>query len=203
MSKCHRVACIALCCRSRAAGARRLQSIPGVDVGDWLQVPQVWAQYGTRGRGTKVGVFDTGVTMSHPHFRHGNVRTCVGYTPGGGCRDGVGHGTMVAGLIGSAEECMGLAPEAELHVFKVFTDQRLSRTSWVLDALNHALELELDVINLSIGGLDFQVTLPFVCKEGGEGVVGYSEGALVRQAKFQRSQSHLQPFGGICLDGIF
>ncbi|KNC70231.1 hypothetical protein SARC_17247, partial [Sphaeroforma arctica JP610] len=36
-------------------------------------------------------------------------------------------------------------------------------TSWFLDAFNHALHLNLDVLNLSIGGPDF-LDAPFVDK---------------------------------------
>lgn len=58
----------------------------------------------------------------------------------GGCRertnwtheptleDGLGHGTFVAGVIaGSDYACPGLAPEVELHTFRVFTNDQASQ----------------------------------------------------------------------------
>eukprot|EP00659_Diplonema_papillatum_P000773 gene773-1187_t len=56
-----------------------------------------------------------------------------------------------------------MAPDAELHVFKVFTDKQASYTSWFLDAFNHAISLEVDVLNLSIGGPDY-MDKPFMDK---------------------------------------
>ena len=58
----------------------------------------------------------------------------------GGCRertnwtheptleDGLGHGTFVAGVVaGSDDACPGLAPEVELHTFRVFTNDQASQ----------------------------------------------------------------------------
>ena len=56
-----------------------------------------------------------------------------------------------------------MAPDAELHVYRVFTDRQLSYTSWFLDAFNYAIHARIDVLNLSIGGPDF-LDRPFVDK---------------------------------------
>jgi len=37
---------------------------------------------------------------------------------------GLGHGTFVAGVIASQSECLGFTPDAELHVFRVFTNSQ-------------------------------------------------------------------------------
>lgn len=40
--------------------------------------------------------------------------------------DNVGHGTFVAGVIaGQDEECLGFAPDTEIYVFRVFTDEQV------------------------------------------------------------------------------
>ncbi|VDO03689.1 unnamed protein product [Rodentolepis nana] len=91
-----------------------------------------------------------------------------------GAVDGHGHGTFVTGLISAAPDVgahpddltcpvPGLAPQAELHIFRVFTDAQLSMTSWFLDAFNYAIIKRLHVINLSNGGPDF-MDQPFVEK---------------------------------------
>uniref|UniRef100_H3HCV8 subtilisin n=1 Tax=Phytophthora ramorum TaxID=164328 RepID=H3HCV8_PHYRM len=78
--------------------------------------------------------------------------------------DSVGHGTFVAGVVsGTDAKCPGIAPEAELFVFRMFTAEQLSFTSWYLDAFNYALFKGIHVLNLSTGGPDFQ-DLPFVDK---------------------------------------
>lgn len=76
----------------------------------------------------------------------------------------MGHGTFVAGVIsGTNSQCPGIAPEAELFVFRTFTEEQLSFTSWYLDAFNYALFKRIHVLNLSTGGPDFQ-DIPFVEK---------------------------------------
>ena len=77
--------------------------------------------------------------------------------------DELGHGTFVAGVIASSKECLGFAPDAEIHVFRVFTKNQVSYTSWFLDAFNYAIMKKIQVLNLSIGGPDFKDT-PFVEK---------------------------------------
>ena len=41
------------------------------------------------------------------------------------CLSGLGHGTFVAGVIASMRECQGFAPDSELHIFRVFTNNQV------------------------------------------------------------------------------
>jgi membrane-bound transcription factor site-1 protease len=67
-------------------------------------------------------------------------------------------------MVGSQnEECPGLAPEAEIYVFKLFTSEQVSYSSWFLDAFNFVLENNIDIVNLSNGSSDF-LDLPFIDK---------------------------------------
>ncbi|EFA78031.1 membrane-bound transcription factor peptidase [Heterostelium album PN500] len=117
---------------------------------------------GYTGKGIKVAVFDTGLSRDHPHFR--NVREAIDYTNDEKSDDVIGHGTFVAGIIASDYEgCPGFAPDAELYIFRVFNKDKLSFTSWFLDAFNYAIHIGIDVLNLSIGGHDF-MDRPFVDK---------------------------------------
>jgi membrane-bound transcription factor site-1 protease len=101
----------------------------------------------------RIGIFDTGLAEAHPHFRH--IRERTNWTTEKSLDDGLGHGTFVAGVIASSRECPGFAPDAELHIFRVFTNKQVSYTSWFLDAFNYAIHSHIDVLNLSIGGPDF------------------------------------------------
>ncbi|KAM3185728.1 hypothetical protein ACTXT7_005789 [Hymenolepis weldensis] len=144
---------------------------------------------GICGEGVRVGIFDTGLvnTNIHSHFRNTNIKDRSNWTWRMGeygsrtskdnnhaAVDGHGHGTFVTGLIAAAPDAdahpddftcpvPGLAPQAELHIFRVFTDTQLSMTSWFLDAFNYAIIKRLHVINLSNGGPDF-MDQPFVEK---------------------------------------
>ena len=115
----------------------------------------------TLGAGVKVAVFDTGLPRNHPHFRH--VSDQSNWTDEKSLEDVLGHGTFVAGVIASSSECLGFAPDAELFIFRVFTNSQVSYTSWFLDAFNYAILKKINVLNLSIGGPDF-LDQPFVDK---------------------------------------
>lgn len=71
------------------------------------------------------GIFDTGVKADHPHFRKIKERT--NWTHERTLNDGLGHGTFVAGVVASQDgECPGFAPDAEIHTFRVFTNDQVS-----------------------------------------------------------------------------
>lgn len=44
---------------------------------------------------------------------------------------GLGHGTFVAGVVASSRECLGFAPDAELHIFRVFTNSQVWNTVYM------------------------------------------------------------------------
>lgn len=75
------------------------------------------------GEGIRVAVFDTGLARNHPHF--GRVRERTDWTGENTLDDALGHGTFVAGVIASRAECLGFAPDADLHIFRVFTDNQV------------------------------------------------------------------------------
>ncbi|KAE8901445.1 Membrane-bound transcription factor site-1 protease [Phytophthora fragariae] len=125
---------------------------------DTLGARELWDR-GFKGQGVKVGIFDTGLSSKLT-----NVKERINWTHEPKNTDSVGHGTFVAGVIsGTDEKCPGIAPEAELFVFRMFTGEQLSFTSWYLDAFNYALFKGIHVLNLSTGGPDFQ-DMPFVEK---------------------------------------
>ncbi|XP_045458045.1 membrane-bound transcription factor site-1 protease [Melitaea cinxia] len=125
-----------------------------------LKADLLWS-LGVTGEGIKVAVFDTGLARHHPHF--GRVKERTDWTGENTLDDALGHGTFVAGVIASRADCLGFAPDADLHIFRVFTDNQVSYTSWFLDAFNYAILKKIDVLNLSIGGPDF-MDHPFVDK---------------------------------------
>lgn len=127
-----------------------------------LSLSSLWER-GFRGQGVKIAVFDTGVAATSSTARR-NVRERINWTNEKKNDDLVGHGTFVSGVLtGSDAQCPGLAPEAELLVFRMFTHDQLSFTSWFLDAFNYALFRRVNVLNLSTGGPDFR-DRPFVDK---------------------------------------
>lgn len=63
------------------------------------------------------------------------------------------HGTHVAGIIaGDNDVITGVAPNAQLAIMKVFSDMTSgAKTSWLIAALEDCMNLDVDVINMSLG----------------------------------------------------
>jgi subtilisin family serine protease len=114
----------------------------------------------TTGRDVRIAEIDTGVDGDHPDLR-GRVamaRDFVGTTPPVG---GEAHGTAVAGLIAARADdgigIAGVAPDAKLLALRACRQQRgqtvATCTSFTLaKALQFALDQDVQVINLSLGG---------------------------------------------------
>ena len=131
--------------------------------------PGLW-KLGHFGAGVRVGVFDTSVRADHPDIAHVDERSNWTHEPT--LDDGLGHGSFVAGVVAAGgrdalnkptTQCPGLAPQARIHTFRVFTNDQVSFTSWFLDAFNYAMATRMHIVNLSIGGPDW-LDAPFVDK---------------------------------------
>jgi membrane-bound transcription factor site-1 protease len=109
----------------RHTSRRLLRAVPRQITGI-LQADILW-EMGITGGGVRVAIFDTGLSKTHPHFRKVKERT--NWTNEKTLEDGLGHGTFVAGVIASSAECLGFAPDAEIHVFRVFTNNQ-GNESW-------------------------------------------------------------------------
>lgn len=124
---------------------------------------------GVRGAGSTVAIIDSGIDANHPDLRSSIVyRACFidndPQAPGGNCPNGqasqfgVGavpdtinsHGTLVAGIVTSdgVVAPVGIAPEANIEVYKVFGD---GYSSDLMRALEHIATSrpDVDVINMS------------------------------------------------------
>jgi subtilisin len=104
------------------------------------------------GSGIKIGIIDSGCDNSHPLLRH-VVHGKDFIAPDkdtSWTHDVLSHGTHCAGIINASnteQGVAGCAPAAELHVFKVVPEGRISD---LLAALDECIERELDIINISV-----------------------------------------------------
>ncbi|ELT89805.1 hypothetical protein CAPTEDRAFT_228241 [Capitella teleta] len=146
----------------RHKSRRLLRSVSSKQITSALQAESLW-QMGFTGQGIKIAIFDTGLAEEHPHFKKGRIKDRTNWTNEKTLEDGLGHGTFVAGVVASSKDCLGFAPDADLYIFRVFTNNQVSYTSWFLDAFNYAILRRVNVLNLSIGGPDF-MDHPFVDK---------------------------------------
>jgi hypothetical protein len=147
-----------------------------------VQVPAARKAYSANGEGITWAVLDTGIQSCHPHFRprdnkkQGTIAKAWDCTKRGkpvsmlgsnhGSTDAEGHGTHVCGIIAGAEsdgeeagKHIGLAPQADLHVYKVLGNDGSGDDGWIIKALDHIAEvnnasgcLVIHGVNLSLGG---------------------------------------------------
>ena len=108
---------------------------------------------GCTGRGVRVGIIDSGVNPAHPHV--GGVSGGIRITSNHDDRasdylDYLGHGTAVAGAIREK------ALEAELYAVKVFDRALTTNIEIIIKAIDWCIENQIDVINLSLGTVNFE-----------------------------------------------
>lgn len=105
-----------------------------------------------KGGGVNAYVIDTGVYVEHPQF--GGRATFAADFTGSGKKDVQGHGTHVAGIIGS--EQFGVAKEINIVAIKVLDDYGSGSLSSVIEGLEFAVNHmkksgKPGVANLSLG----------------------------------------------------
>src|SRR5439155_15694982 len=120
--------------------------------------------FGLDGAGIGVAILDSGVA-EHPDL-NSKVRYAANFVPAEtDTRDGYGHGTHVAGIIagngrassafGDTYIARGIAPGANLIVFRVLDSAGVGSDSAVIRAIEQAIDLKdrynIRVMNLSIG----------------------------------------------------
>ncbi|MEJ7807740.1 MAG: S8 family serine peptidase, partial [Telluria sp.] len=110
-----------------------------------------------RGQGIKIAVVDSGAATSHDslsRIRAGFDIVNKKTSPDTWNEDTLGHGTHCAGVIGGADLTFGIrgfAPDAELHVCKLFPGGQVSQ---LIDALEYCIDKQIDIVNLSLGGAE-------------------------------------------------
>ncbi|WP_329106970.1 S8 family serine peptidase [Micromonospora sp. NBC_01699] len=111
---------------------------------------------GVTGRGSRVAVLDTGADFTHPDLVGQVVERADFTVDGGDAVDGNGHGTHVAATIagtgaGAPGQRRGVAPDADLVIGKVLTDDGYGSDSQIIAGMEWAAA-RADVVNMSLGG---------------------------------------------------
>lgn len=108
-----------------------------------------------RGQGVKIAVIDSGAAVTHGnlnHIRAGFDIINKQTDPNTWTQDTLGHGSHCAGVIAAADPAWGIrgfAPDAEIHVCKLFPGGQISQ---LIEALEYCIEHQIDIVNLSLGG---------------------------------------------------
>ncbi len=129
---------------------------------------------GNTGQGVKVAVIDTGIDYTHddpdddpyvvdPEFLGNYV---VGgfdfYNNDNDPMDDNGHGTHVAGIIAAEHNSYlvtGVAPGVELYALKILSAAGEGEYSGLIAALGWAVQNDMDVVNMSLGGHEVSAAL--------------------------------------------
>jgi subtilisin family serine protease len=120
-----------------------------------IDAPGAW-DAGYTGAGARVVVMDTGIDPNHPDLAPNlNVPLSRSYVPEEPFIDDLhSHGSNVAGIIAGADNgygIIGVAPDAEVVAFKVLSGSGSGDFSWIIAGLYDAVEIEADVVNMSLG----------------------------------------------------
>jgi len=130
-------------------------NFPDQEVVGWglkaMRLDQLPATF--RGSGVRVGLVDSGLATSHQDLQ-GVAKggyDAVTQNPRAWDQDEVGHGSHCAGIIAGLDDgrgIRGIAPGAEVFAIKVLPGGRFSN---LIEALNRCVELQVDLVNLSLG----------------------------------------------------
>lgn len=139
-----------------------------------VQADAARSSYGALGQGVAWAILDTGVQADHPHFAaNGNLVDVWDCTQRGApkrldkAKDRDGHGTHVAGILAGASpddhepRLAGIAPRAQLHVYKVLDDQGSGEDAWIIKALDHIAQRNENSVSMQIHGLNLSLGGPF------------------------------------------
>lgn len=142
---------------------------------DYIGTRYAWAA-GYKGQGIKVAVIDTGLTRNHEDLAANAIdgRTFVNNANGTTQNTDNGkHGTHVAGIIAADDNgkgAVGIAPDAKVRGYSVFTSNGTCQTSWIIRAVNAAVQDGNHIINMSLGSPqydgNYQKAINKACKKG-------------------------------------
>jgi subtilisin family serine protease len=134
-----------------------LQNLPRQNTLGWgaraMRLDQVPPPF--RGQGVRIAVIDSGVATTHGNLnriRNGFDVINKAVDRNTWNTDTLGHGSHCAGVIAAGDPSWGIrgfAPEAEIHVCKLFPGGQISQ---LIDALEYCIENQIDIVNLSLGG---------------------------------------------------
>lgn len=105
---------------------------------------------GFTGKDIKIAIIDTGCCINHPDLKN-NIVGYRNFTTESTVEDGCGHGTHVSGIVASNGHIKGIAPDSKLLILKVLESNGNGNLESVYNAINYAIDQEVDIINLSLG----------------------------------------------------
>jgi minor extracellular serine protease Vpr len=131
------------------------------------------------GKGVKVGIIDTGMDYHHRdlsiNYKGGKDFIDKDDEPmETGTRNHYStiHGTHVAGVIGANGSLQGMAPGADLYIYRALGPGGRGTTDQVVAAIEQAVKDKVDIVNLSLGSdingpdLPLSKALDYIARKG-------------------------------------
>lgn len=148
-------------------------------------VPEAWLE--TRGDGVTVAVLDTGCSMTHEDLVGSFVGSFNCTNPKRITNDVTDkdmHGSHVTGIIAARDNAIGIvgvAPDAKIIPIKVLGDDGSGSFEAIVAGIDKAIEMKVDVINMSLGAPGghpmlyaavkraYDAGIPIICAAGNRG----------------------------------
>jgi|TARA_R110000787_G_scaffold17748_1_gene55091 subtilisin family serine protease len=150
-----------------------------------LQIPSHWAE--TRGEGVTVMVIDSGLADHSDLGDNEDSKLSKSFIKES-VKDVQGHGTHVSGIIAAKNNAVGVvgvAPNAKIISVKALNKYGKTNDIILKEALEYAVKIKPDIINLSLGSfspqpqleslykkLTYELNIPIVCAAGNFGNKG-------------------------------
>ncbi|MDV2686790.1 S8 family serine peptidase [Alkalihalophilus lindianensis] len=111
----------------------------------YLNIDNIHSNYGLKGTGVKIAIIDTGVSNSSINIVEGiNILEDTN-----DFSDDHGHGTHLAGIIGSTE--IGVAPDSDLYIAKALDEKLEGNIENIVKAVEWSISKNVDIILMSFG----------------------------------------------------
>lgn len=159
---------------------------------DRIDAELVWPS-GNNADPIKVGVIDTGISLSHSDLQANIKGNYNAIRPWRNAEDDNGHGSHVAGTIGALNNTVGVigaAPRVDLYAIKALDRNGSGWLSDIIEGIDWSIQKGIRVINMSLGTTaDIQSMHDAVIRARNAGIVqvaaaGNSGGAVIYPAAY-------------------
>lgn len=123
---------------------------------DWgverIEAPYVWET--TAAQGVRIGIVDTGIDYTHPELSSRYVGGYDFVNNDADPFDDHGHGTHVAGIVAADlndATQVGVSPQVNIYSLKVLGTDGTGYISDIVEAIDWAIQENLNVLNFSLG----------------------------------------------------